>query len=248
MFNTINDYKTFYDTPAGAMAGRILRAHICALWQDRDHLSVMGYGYSMPYMDLFTGHGSQFYACVPGAMGGMPEPGSNGERNRLCLVHEDKLPLPDQSLDRILLVHSLEHAVDPASLLDECWRVLRGNGRMLVLVPSRAGFWSRADWSPFGAGAPYSLNQLRRSLRACQFCIERREEALFMPPLRKSIFVNRGLLFERVLRYVMPVLAGVHVVEASKQLFAGIPPAGGSRAVVTKTPVFVPKPAGMPAS
>lgn len=248
MFNTIDDYKAFYDTPAGAMAGRILRAHICAIWPDRGNLNVMGYGYGLPYMDLFTEYGSHFYTCIPGAMGDMPAVADGPRHNNLCLVHEDKLPFADQAVDRILLVHSLEHAVDPQALLNECWRVLKGNGRLLVIVPSRAGFWSRADWSPFGSGAPYSLAQLQQSLRACYFCIERREEALFMPPLRREVFVNRGLLFERVLRYVMPVLAGVHIVEVSKQLFAGVPPVGGSRAVVTNPPIFVPKPAGLPAS
>ena len=247
MFNTIYDYKAFYDTPAGAMAGRILRAHICAMWPDRDNLDVMGYGYGLPYMDLFTDHGAHFYACLSGAMGGMPNAESE-QLNRMCLIHEDKFPFFDGSIDRILLIHSLEQAVDASDLLSECWRVLASNGRMLVIVPSRAGFWSRADWSPFGTGVPYSLKQLHRSLRASQFYIERREQALFMPPLRKAIFVNHGLLFERVLRYVMPVLAGVHLVEVSKQLFAGISPGGGSPAVVTKTPVFVPKPAGAPVS
>jgi SAM-dependent methyltransferase len=248
MFNTVYDYKAFYDTPAGAMAGRILRAHICAIWPDRANLDIMGYGYGVPYMDLFTAHNSHFYACIPGAMGIITSVEDGTRYNNVCLVHEDKLPLVDQAVDRILLMHSLEHAVDPQALLAECWRVLKGNGRLLVIVPSRAGLWSRADWSPFGAGAPYSLAQLERSLRACHFCIELREEALFMPPLRKEFFVNRGLLFERVMRYVMPLLAGVHMVEVSKQLFAGVPPQGGSRAVVTNTPIFVPKPAGIPAS
>ena len=39
-------------------------------------------------------------------------------------------------------------------LLRECWRVLRDDGRLLVVVPNRLGSWALFDHTPFGQGRP----------------------------------------------------------------------------------------------
>ena len=64
------------------------------------------------------------------------------------------LPLPDLSMDRIVVVHGLEYSENLRGFLREMWRVLSDGGRLLVVVPNRRSIWARADHTPFGHGHP----------------------------------------------------------------------------------------------
>ena len=88
-----------------------------------------------------------------------------------ALVEEDRLPLADGSVDRLLAVHCLETAERVRPLLREMWRVLAPEGRLMLVVPNRRGVWARLDKTPFGQGRPYSRRQLEALLI----------EALFTP-------------------------------------------------------------------
>ncbi|MFC7551494.1 methyltransferase domain-containing protein [Pseudoroseomonas wenyumeiae] len=72
------------------------------------------------------------------------------------LVEETELPFPDFCFDDVLLVHGLETAENGRRLLREVWRVLKEDGRLLVVVPNRRGIWAHSDTTPFGQGRPYS--------------------------------------------------------------------------------------------
>src|SRR3546814_18490430 len=80
----------------------------------------------------------------------------------VSLVEETDLPLPDYSIDRVLLAHGLENADSLRALLREIWRVLTGDGRVLVVVPNRRGLWARSDRTPLGWGHPYRRSAERR--------------------------------------------------------------------------------------
>ena len=76
------------------------------------------------------------------------------------LVFDEELPLVDASIDRIILVHALEHAENPRETLKEIWRVLSPAGRAVIVVPNRRGVWARFEHTPFGTGRPFSRGQL----------------------------------------------------------------------------------------
>ncbi|MDT8872699.1 methyltransferase domain-containing protein [Komagataeibacter rhaeticus] len=59
-----------------------------------------------------------------------------------------QLPFDDLKFDRILLIHALEVSEDKNSLLRQVWKILRDDGRLLLVVPNRAGLWAHADNSP----------------------------------------------------------------------------------------------------
>jgi SAM-dependent methyltransferase len=48
----------------------------------------------------------------------------------------EPMPFPDQSFDAIVMLATLEHVRDKSPLSRECPRLLRGNGRLIVTVPS----------------------------------------------------------------------------------------------------------------
>src|SRR3546814_8778053 len=113
------------------------------------------------------GEAGRVLAFMPASQGVMHWPPEGA--GLVSLVEETDLPLPDYSIDRVLLAHGLENADSLRALLREIWRVLTGDGRVLVVVPNRRGLWARSDRTPLGWGHPYSAAQLSRVLRDNMF-------------------------------------------------------------------------------
>ncbi len=226
------------------MVRRVLQARIREFWPDVHGLRVVGGGYSTPYLRGFIEGSERVIGMMPAGQGAHAWPQGSGEdgRNLVCLSEEGELPLETNSVDRVLLIHSLEFSELLQPSLQEIWRVLKSNGRLLVIVPNRTGFWARTDWSPFGQGTPYSAHQLQYYLHDNLFVHERTEEALFMPPVKFTLALKFAGAFERMGRTFLPFVAGVHMVEASKQLYARPDKGAGSKARV-RGRVFAPKPA-----
>lgn len=55
-----------------------------------------------------------------------------GENIRFVQTTPDKIPLPDESVDVIYTIDTVEHLSDPAGIFAECLRVLRPGGTFLV--------------------------------------------------------------------------------------------------------------------
>src|SRR5712692_9504919 len=89
-----------------------------------------------------------------------------------------------------------------AALVDELELPLPDSAvdRLLLVVPNRRGVWARRDTTPFGHGRPYSRTQITHLLREAWFTPTGWGEALHVPPF-----------------------AGVHIVEASKQVYRAVP-------------------------
>jgi SAM-dependent methyltransferase len=129
------------------------------------------------------------------------------------------MPLPDASMDRILVVHALEITEHPRELLSEIWRILTPGGRVIVVAPSRRGLWARFDATPFGHGQPFSKSQLRDLMRDTLFSPNHWGEALYVPPFERRIWLSSAPAFERIGNALALPGAGVFVVEATKQLY-----------------------------
>ncbi|OYV49605.1 MAG: methyltransferase type 11, partial [Rhodospirillales bacterium 20-60-12] len=105
----------------------------------------------------------------------------------------------------------------------EVWRVLKDDGRLLVVVPNRSSAWAYLESTPFGHGQPYSSGQLGRLLSKTLFRVERRDSALYMPPSSWRPILRSASVWERVGRSIMPNLAGLAIAEATKDMEAPIP-------------------------
>jgi SAM-dependent methyltransferase len=157
------------------------------------------------------------------------------------LVDQFALPLPDAAVDRILLVHALEMSDDPAALLREVWRVLAPSGRVIAVIPNRRGVWTRTDNTPFGHGRPYSRSQITQLLRQTWFTPAAWSEALFMPPVAGGWFLRSAMAWERAGASLSLPFAGVHIVEATKQVYRAIPAyRERTRLIPALKPVLVP--------
>ncbi len=214
MSGEVHALPEFYASPPGQAAARLLGQRIAALWPDCTGLDLLGLGWAAPYMGLWAGQRGRRIALVPASFG--PTPGC-------ALTDDHELPLPDRSLDRILLVHGLEASERARPLLRECWRVLRDDGRLLVVAPNRLGCWALFDHTPFGQGRPYSRGQLQRLLEAQLFQVLRCEAALFVPPFPWRFALRGAVLWERCGRRFARRLGGVTLIEAEKDMFAALP-------------------------
>ena len=156
---------------------------------------MLGVGYATPYLGLFREEAERCLAFMPAAQGVVKWP--TDRPGLAALVDELDLPLPDAAVDRVLLVHALEMAHDPAALLREVWRVLAAGGRLLVVVPNRRGVWARMDTTPFGHGRPYSRSQITHLLRETWFTPTGWSEALYVPPVARGWFLRSAVAWER---------------------------------------------------
>jgi SAM-dependent methyltransferase len=215
------DLRNFYAQRLGVVARRFVGRGIRERFSDARALSVLGIGYATPYLGLFREEAQRCLAFMPAVQGVMKWPSE--KPGLAALVDELELPLPDAVVDRVLLVHALEMAHDPAALLREVWRVLAAGGRMLAVVPNRRGLWARMDTTPFGHGRPYSRSQISSLLRETWFTPMGWGEALYVPPVARGWFLRSAAAWERAGATISAPFAGVHIVEATKQVYRAIP-------------------------
>lgn len=211
--------RDFYRTLGGRIVRRLVREEITRLWPEANGLRLLGGGYAVPYLSPYT-EGAERIAAVMYTGQGIhywPEDGGN----LATLAHETDLPFETNSVDRILLIHSLEFTGFLTPAFEELWRVLKSNGRILVVVPNRMGLWARADWTPFGRGTPYSAGQVEDFLQDNRFVTERTERALFVPPFKNQTLLRSAALWEKIGRVICPAMGGLVFVEASKQIYGG---------------------------
>lgn len=233
------DLREFYSRRLGIVARQMINSGIRERWPTAEGQRVLGIGYPTPYLGLFREDAERCLAFMPAAQGVLKWP--TGRPALAALIDEFSLPLPDAAVDRILLVHALEMSDDPAALLREVWRVLSPSGRVMAVIPNRRGVWTRSDNTPFGHGRPYSRSQITDLLRQTWFTPTGWGEALFMPPYAGRWVLKSAQMWERAGAALSLPFAGVHIVEATKQVYRAIPAKRErARLIPSLKPVLVP--------
>lgn len=216
----VQDLRNFYyRSTLGRAAQKAVRDQVKALWDPARARgeTVVGYGFAVPLLRPYLQHARRVMGLMPAPQGVMPWPA--GMANVSLLVEESLWPLDTGVADKLVLMHGLETATDPALLLEESYRVLGPGGRALFIVPNRSGLWSRSDKTPFGYGRPYSSSQLESQLRYHGLIPEWHMTALYQPPSAKRFWLKTGPMWERLgTRAPVLMAGGVLMVEASKQI------------------------------
>lgn len=221
MHMDVIDLRDFYGRPLGRVARRHISRRIQHIWSDVRGLNVLGLGFATPYLAPFMGKASRVIGLMPARQGVMQWPADG--KCLTGLVDERELPLDDESMDRVLVVHGLEASESMRGMLRQIWRVLAPGGRVIIVVPNRRGLWSRREATPFGHGQPFSRGQLTQLLRESLFSPSGWEVALFAPPFDWRPLLRSAAAWERVGNILWPRFSGVIMVEATKQIYAATP-------------------------
>jgi SAM-dependent methyltransferase len=219
MYLDVIDLRDFYASPVGRMVTRQLSAVIAGLIKVDAGTRVLGFGFATPYLGEIAG-AERVLAFMPAGQGVIDWPSANGSAT--ALVEECSLPLPDSSMDLVLVVHALEMSPRPNGLMAELRRVLTSGGRLVVVAPNRKGPWARSDLSPFGFGRPYSRSQIRSLFAEVGLEAECWTTGLHMPPAASRPLIGAAGALDKVGRVVWPAFAGVIVVSAVKRTVQGI--------------------------
>lgn len=240
MYLDVLHLKSFYEQPLGGIVQQTVGDRVRALWPTLVDRRVLGIGYATPYLWRFLGEAERVIACMPASQGVVNWP--PGGRNLSYLSEEDSLPLTESSVDNVLIVHGLDMASDPQSLLREVYRILAPAGRLITVTANRRGLWSRTETSPFGYGHPYSRSQMNALLTSCDFQPANSATALHVPPTNRPLILRSSRAFERLGSRFWPRFGGLVIVEAQKQ----IPPRGLAVSAKRRRPAGVFKPAFAP--
>ena len=145
MFEDAAHLNDYYRSRQGRHVAKRLRRHIADFWSKAPNAcnAVIGYGAPVLRAEDSPAHS----VFMPARLGTERWPFKGAGRATLADCHA--LPLQNVQLDRVLALHALEFDPDPRHFLEECWRVLDGAGRLMVMVPNRTGLWARAERTPF---------------------------------------------------------------------------------------------------
>lgn len=224
------DLKAFYyRTRLGRSAQRSLQEALRGLWPDTAGMLVVGFGFAAPMLRPFLRDGGRVIALMPAQQGVMRWP--TNAPSLCALVEETHWPIEAGTVDRLVVAHGLETCERPDALMAEIWRVLAPNGRVVFIVPNRAGLWARREVTPFGYGRPYSFTQIETLMAKHRLQCDRHAAALYAPPSHRKFWLQTARFWERLGRRFQPhVMAGALIAEASKQVYAR--PSAGSKVAV----------------
>lgn len=221
MWPDVLTLRDFYETHLGYVTRRMIRRKIRELWPEVKGRNMIALGYPTPFLRYYREEVSRLVALMPAEQGALSWSGKTP--NIVVLTEETGLPLANKSVDFALLVHGLEFTPHPTAMIQEIWRILVDGGRLIVVVPNRAGIWARTERTPFGQGHPYSFSQLHRFLKENTFSPIHSEHALYIPPFRSRIPLSTATAWEAIGHRWFRGLSGVLIVEAIKQVYAGTP-------------------------
>ena len=140
---------------------------------------------------------------------------------QLC-AHPDNLPLAGDSVDALLLPHTLEYSADPTRVLREAERVLVGEGHIIILGFHPWGPWalrrffkSNAPWK----GSYVRAGRLKEWLRVLGFETVDVRHCLFRPAFTRRALTHAAFLE----RLHWRLTASAYMLVARKRVFGVTP-------------------------
>lgn len=138
------------------------------------------------------------------------------------------LALQSDSVDVMLLPHTLEFAPDPHEVLREAARVLTGEGELVVLGFDPIGSWAlrhafTRGGCPPGLCRTISVQRLTEWLKLVGFEVGSASRCLYAPPIAGLSNGKARGVFERLGRRAWPRFSGAYLLHARKRVHSMTP-------------------------
>ena len=151
-------------------------------------------------------------------------PGAAGPAALICEFTD--LPLAGQSLDLVVLPHTLEVASDPYACLREADRVLVAGGQVVITGFNAFSLWGARQALARLGGEPYlpqsgeliSPRRVRDWLRLLSFEVTAGAYGCWRPPLQTQHWLERWRFMDKAGERWWPMLGGVYVLVATKRV------------------------------
>ena len=152
------------------------------------------------------------------------DPGYRGD----CVSHASSLAIQTQSVDAILLPHTLEFEPEPHEVLREVERVLAGEGHVLILGFEPLGLWAgrhrlaRPGFPP-GLHRFLSRRRLRDWLSLLGFDVLETTRLVPVPPLLSLASGRVAQALDRMPARLKGSLGSVYLIKARKRVYTLTP-------------------------
>lgn len=216
---SFTELKHFYRSRFGRMTHRIL-GHALLHRVRGESKKILGIGYCLPYLSGWKERGHSVFSLLPAQSGGSAWP--TDAPSRACIAYESLLPFSDQSMDAVLLAHVLEFTPQCESMLREITRVLKPNGKLLILAPNALGTWARINTTPFACGNAFMPFLMQPMLSEHSLKIRSIHTALYFPPLPWRWILKTYRVWEIIGTLLPGIIGGVLIIEAAKREYAFI--------------------------
>ncbi|MFT5008506.1 MAG: SAM-dependent methyltransferase, partial [Granulosicoccus sp.] len=146
----------------------------------------------------------------------------------VCAKPED-LPFEPESLDMLLMHHTLDLCENPYQAVREGALALKPGGLLIVLGFNPLSLWglrSMIQSRPSGYGVWNSRfirsGRVADWMQLLNFELERQEKHLFSPPMNRPGWLKSLALGEQIQRKLLPFTGGVYLLVGYKQVFGKI--------------------------
>ncbi|WP_410497499.1 class I SAM-dependent methyltransferase [Chitinibacter sp. S2-10] len=183
-----------------------------AAWFDRTTVDLFGYKavqLELPQVDCLRANRMPWRQIVGRAAGTQIK----------CLP--EALPFAEQSLDLLVLPHTLDFAIDPHAVLREAARVLMPEGRILITGFNPWSLWGlrriKAREIPW-QGHFLALNRLKDWISLLDLQLIRGEFLCYRPPLQRKGWLDKSRFLDQAGDKFWPAGGGVYCLDVVKRV------------------------------
>jgi SAM-dependent methyltransferase len=213
------ELRTWYAGPSGARLGAAERELLSGILPDM-------FGYHLVQVGLPDGHdwlgGSRINHHI---LLDLARTNGSGERSDAGLfAAADRLPVASESVDVVVLPHTLDFHPRPHAILREVDRVLIPQGYVIILGFNPVSLWGLSrvfmTWHkqmPW-RGQYYTQTRLRDWLALLGFDCTPRQGVFFRPPFANEKVMQKLMFMERFGQRCCPFISAVYALTARKRM------------------------------
>lgn len=140
------------------------------------------------------------------------------------IAYSEHFPIESETMDVVVMPHTLEFESSPHQVLREANRVLIGEGHVVITGFNPWSLWGLwrllLAWrdEPPWSGKFIPLNRIKDWLSLLDFEVIESQHFYFRPPFKNARLMNGLLFMEKMGKYLLPFLGGVYIIVARKRV------------------------------